>query len=201
MFEKISFFYKEVLEEASFIMKKARAIISYDQWNQLHQSTHRKIHALFLWRTIMHCIMPFSKRSLSPSGLRRVGEELVWEVGKKAQVEESVARGCWHLPPRAYIYTFYLSVRARCTANDNQLVAPPNARASARETCILYFVSNTHRWDFNEASVADPRSSLPFLLFFPRTHLRQVHSRRCCLECAAIALKITAKETRMQIAK
>lgn len=40
----------------------------------------------------MHCIMPFSKRSLSPSGLRRVGDEMVWEVGKKAQVEESRER-------------------------------------------------------------------------------------------------------------
>lgn len=31
----------------------------------------------------MHCIMPMSKRSSSSSGSRRVGDEMVWEVGKK----------------------------------------------------------------------------------------------------------------------
>lgn len=36
-----------------------------------------------LWRTIMHCIMPFSKRSLSPSGLRRVGDRDGVGGGKK----------------------------------------------------------------------------------------------------------------------
>lgn len=52
-------------------------------------------------------------------------------------------------PSSSRIYTFLrtfclsrIAVRARCTANDNQLTAPSNARARARETCIPYFASN-----------------------------------------------------------
>lgn len=192
MFEKISFFHNEESSCSHFLINEISCI------NRLIE---RFTHS-FCDEQLCIALCRFLKGACrrvdcGASATRWCGR---WEKRRRwRRVSREVVDT---FAPRAYIYTSYLSVRAGCTANDNQLVAPPNARASARarETCIPYFMSNTYRWDFNEALVADPRSSLPFLLFFPRMHLRQVRTFAKMLSrvCCEIALKITARETRSQ---